>query len=196
MQYSRKIAEGPVIPAQNTPAKDETPPNPNGVEKPEGWRNPWRGAAVGGTLGGLLTASLGYLYGHRGRWLAYDAIAGTAGGGTLGYVVDSSNNKDVRQREEGKTYSPYTLAGHQKAVEISEKKKQADWDEKHKQWLEIQKAGGFATDPNKVGLVRAFLNHLAKAQFTQTGAHLGSREEAEKYVADREKKSAVYARLF
>ena len=69
-------------------------------------RSPWKGAAVGAGGGSLLAAALGYIYGHRGKWLAYDALTGGAVGGGLGYAVESSNKDRLdanRQKETQKT---------------------------------------------------------------------------------------------
>ena len=82
MAYANKVAG--TEPKEN----QKNPPD----AKPDDWRNPWKGAAIGGTLGGLVTTALGYLYGHRGRWLAYDAIAGGGTGAAIGYGVDAHNN--------------------------------------------------------------------------------------------------------
>lgn len=56
-------------------------------------RSPWVDAGIGAAGGGLLGSALGYLYGHKGKWLAYDALAGGIAGGGVGYMIGSSNKK-------------------------------------------------------------------------------------------------------
>ena len=84
----------------NTEPKEDikNPPNAKKSRYLPGQRSPWTDAGIGGGVGGLLGAALGYLYGHRGRWLAYDTLAGGLGGGTIGYVVGASNNSEIRDK--------------------------------------------------------------------------------------------------
>ena len=107
MRYTVKQAGGDEETSTNT---NQNPPDATETMDKKsylpGQRNPLKDAALGGGIGGLLGTALGYLYGHRGRWLAYDAIAGGAGGAGLGYMVGSSANKDVKdtkQRTEAAT---------------------------------------------------------------------------------------------
>lgn len=76
--------------------------NPDGTEAKENQQNvpdaksnktrsPWIDAGIGAAGGGLLGSALGYLYGHKGKWLAYDAIAGGIAGGGVGYMIGNSN---------------------------------------------------------------------------------------------------------
>lgn len=133
MEFAKKVAETP--PADNTNT---------GNTPPEGWRNPWHGAAIGGTFGGLLTTALGYLYGHRGRWLAYDALAGGLGGGTVGYAVDAHNNERAENKQEKEAIpSAYTPKGTQrrndeKALQEIETGRQA-----YEEYKKILRDGGF-----------------------------------------------------
>ena len=82
---------------------DGTQPKENQQNVPDAKNNkarsPWVDAGLGAAGGGLLGSALGYLYGHKGKWLAYDALAGGITGGGLGYMIGSSNNKNTERKK-------------------------------------------------------------------------------------------------
>ena len=92
---------------------DGTQPKENQQNVPDAkgtrTRNPWIDASVGAAGGGLLGSALGYLYGHKGKWLAYDALAGGIAGGGVGYMIGSSNNKAIAQNENKVDKTPKTV---------------------------------------------------------------------------------------
>lgn len=71
-------------------------------------RSPWKGAAVGAGGGSLLAAALGYIYGHRGKWLAYDALTGGALGGAAGYGIEKFNKDRLDGAADAKDKMPDT----------------------------------------------------------------------------------------
>lgn len=71
-------------------------------------RSPWKGAAVGAGGGSLLAAALGYIYGHRGKWLAYDALTGGALGGAAGYGIEKFNKDRLDGVADDKDKTPDT----------------------------------------------------------------------------------------
>lgn len=81
-------------------------------EATDGERSPWVGAGIGAGGGGLLAAALGYIYGHRGKWLAYDTLTGGLAGGAAGYAIESSNKNRIEEeaKEASKVSDPYAPA--------------------------------------------------------------------------------------
>lgn len=80
-------------------------------EAVDGERNPWVGAGIGAGGGGLLAAALGYIYGHRGKWLAYDTLTGGLAGGAAGYAIEQSNKNRIEgnQKKEEESATPELL---------------------------------------------------------------------------------------
>lgn len=198
MEYVKKVAETP--PADNTNTAN-TPP--------EGWRNPWRGAAIGGTFGGLLTTALGYLYGHRGRWLAYDALAGGLAGGAGGYAIDSHNNQRAEDRSDKNNNDRHFAKGSTSSKERDYEMNGplAQWKklrpEDRKRWLDIKKSGGFALNPFRkdTSVLDAIRNNREGWQLIARGAHKENDEDAEKWfkwwdAADRIPTNIVSKKLF
>jgi len=72
-------------------------------------RSPWVSAGIGAGGGGLLAAALGYIYGHRGKWLAYDTLTGGLAGGAAGYAIEQSNKNRI---ENGPKEGPETDYAH------------------------------------------------------------------------------------
>jgi len=178
MRYTVKQAGGDEETATNT---NQNPPDATETMDKKsylpGQRNPLKDAALGGGIGGLLGTALGYLYGHRGRWLAYDAIAGGAGGAGIGYMVGSSSNKDVDNNSNKK--SEYSVAGGENIVRQQEHDAKKEWEEGVKEYNQINAEGGFETDPGKVGLFRAFRNKMRKGWHEhQNFSNASSYEEA------------------
>ena len=170
MTYSVKQAEQ-TVPQNET----KNPPD----AKPADWRSPWKGAAIGGTLGGLITTALGYLYGHRGRWLAYDAIAGGGTGAAVGYGVDAHNN--VKAEEKTKplnALSPQSKEG-QKARAAKE---QEEFLARHKEyvneWDKVMSEGGFDTNPKTAGVLGAFMKKKKKNALRANAAHIKDDKQA------------------
>lgn len=158
MTYSVKQAEQ-TVPQNET----KNPPD----AKPADWRSPWKGAAIGGTLGGLITTALGYLYGHRGRWLAYDAIAGGGTGAAVGYGVDAHNNAKSAQRQKS-SLSPYSVTGRTIQNEQNKAEKRQRWEQKKAEKAEIDAQGGLGTfwdNVSKFGLWKALVNKNKANEF-------------------------------
>ena len=112
--------------------------------KPDGYTSPWRGAAIGGTLGGLLTTALGYLYGHRGRWLAYDAIAGGSVGAGGGYAVYAHNNDEAKNKVVSNPSVGPSVAAYERRWEELDQKKRLDHQKAVDERKEVNSKGGYA----------------------------------------------------
>lgn len=171
MAYANKVAE--------TKPKEDLKNPPDAT--PDDWRNPWKGAAIGGTLGGLVTTALGYLYGHRGRWLAYDAIAGGGTGAAIGYGVDAHNNaKAVESEKPENKVHPNSLD----AQKIQNRKYYKNWEirqtKANKEWNDIQNGGGSSINPFKVGPVQAYRNARRINEIQVIGGHMNDQKEAKK----------------
>jgi hypothetical protein len=179
MTYANKVAE--TVPKET----QKNPPN----AKPEDWRNPWKGAAIGGTLGGLVTTALGYLYGHRGRWLAYDAIAGGGTGAAIGYGVDTHNNSKAEERRT--QVSPHSMRGSEATNARNAIKGKEEWQNARNEWLQIMQEGGFDTS---LGTSYAFWrnpwwkNGKRRLQLLELGADKPTYEEALPYIRHLEKR--------
>lgn len=162
-------------------SKSNLPPPPELPEgNPPGWRSPWRGAAVGGTLGGLLATALGYLYGHRGKWLAYDAIAGGLTGGAGGYAVDAHNNSNLGEKQvQELAASPHSREG----ASVRENNEKADflknWKAARQEKQQIEREGGY-----KANGILSWLSNLRKQNsINSIGADIDDPEEAWKNVS-------------
>lgn len=169
MRYTVKQAGGDEETTTNT---NQNPPDATETMDKKsylpGQRNPLKDAALGGGIGGLLGTALGYLYGHRGRWLAYDAIAGGAGGAGIGYVVGSSANKDISKMTEPPKGSAEAATLRR---ERQERIDRANWEDKHKEHLDIEEHGGHA-------------NPVKRLVFAIKGYDQDSYENAKKLDAD------------
>lgn len=99
-------------------------------------RSPWKGAAVGAGGGSLLAAALGYIYGHRGKWLAYDALTGGALGGAAGYGIEKFNKDRLdtdRQKENAVGVNTVeTRDKHQQKFAAKQEKKHKEFKEQSK----------------------------------------------------------------
>jgi len=141
---------------------DGTQPKENQQNVPDAksskTRSPWIDAGIGAAGGGLLGSALGYLYGHKGRWLAYDALAGGIAGGGLGYTIGSSSNKAIEQNK-AKDKSKYSVAGSANAVKQKKLDDKAQWEADAAEYKQVNNEGGFETNPDKVGLFKAFMNY-------------------------------------
>lgn len=120
-------------------------------EAVDGERSPWVGAGIGAGGGGLLAAALGYIYGHRGKWLAYDTLTGGLAGGAAGYAIEQSNKNRIDENNsdtEGKPeydYVPKDMSIHERSrldrQLISDNKKRMEGLEKYGKWYHKLLAG-------------------------------------------------------
>lgn len=171
MTYANKVAE--TEPKEN----QKNPPD----AKPDDWRNPWKGAAIGGTLGGLVTTALGYLYGHRGRWLAYDAIAGGGTGAAIGYGVDTHNNSKAEEKvKPGNSLNPYSQNAQAVRDEEEKERWKIRYGKANKEYKTIKAEGGSSFNPFKVGAIRAWKNFKHDQAIRAIGGHKDDIAAAEK----------------
>lgn len=171
MKYASKIAEA----TTDSEINNRNQQNPPDAE----YSSPWRGAAIGGTFGGLLATAMGYLYGHRGKWLAYDAIAGGLTGGAGGYAIDSHNQSLAKEtNKKSLAPAPNSVEGMKlKAMQEDEAWRREHGD-RHDEWNRIQQGGGFGTDIGTAGLLGAFKNWRKKNVLSSLGAHLENPDDA------------------
>lgn len=130
---------------------DGTEPKENQQDVPDAkssrTRSPWVDAGIGAAGGGLLGSALGYLYGHKGKWLAYDAIAGGLAGGGLGYMVGNSNNTSIKQKEnKEKVLDPLSVKGKRESDLEKKMRRRNELREEYRQGKErlakIESEGG------------------------------------------------------
>lgn len=183
MTYSVKQAEQ-TVPQNET----KNPPD----AKPADWRSPWKGAAIGGTLGGLITTALGYLYGHRGRWLAYDAIAGGGTGAAVGYGVDAHNN--AKAETTYRTVNKYSQKGREFQRQQDRLSEQDAWNKKVSEKKDIDQQGGlgnFWDNTEKFGFTKAFMNWRKANEFRTNHVDEETFDEAKRKMdADRRRQKA------
>lgn len=151
-------------------------------------RSPWKGAAVGAGGGSLLAAALGYIYGHRGKWLAYDALTGGALGGAAGYGIEKFNkdrlDTDTKKQEEKATgvNTVETRDTHQQEFAANQEKKHKKFKEQSK----VDDSLGLKVKGQVTG--SAFPSEAYGNKATQLGArllnYLGVPNELSEPVAD------------